>query len=158
MDPAVLRRREMEGLGGGSFRLPPGTAGSSSFYLPEAEGAGAQGRNGLGGPPPLRIGRLRRLLFSPAAGDGGVQCGFRRRVGGTMKGAVAGLRPLCLGRLCASWTTTACLCRISSIRQSLRQSSRQSFGTSLAAGARLLSKSPTRSNWPAKPARGPTEP
>ncbi len=29
------------------------------------------------------------MLFSPTAGDGGVQHGFRRRVGGAMKGAVA---------------------------------------------------------------------
>jgi hypothetical protein len=30
MDSAVLRRREMEGRSGCSFRLPPGTAGSSA--------------------------------------------------------------------------------------------------------------------------------
>jgi hypothetical protein len=71
------------------FRLPPGTAGSSSFYLPEAEGVCAKGRNGPGGPPPQRNGRSGRLLFSLIAGDGGVQHGFRRRVGGAMKGAVA---------------------------------------------------------------------
>jgi hypothetical protein len=42
LDPAVLRRREMEGRGDCSFRLPPGTAGSSSVIFAGGRVLGAQ--------------------------------------------------------------------------------------------------------------------
>jgi hypothetical protein len=188
--PDTDRRSEMEGRGDLLFRLPPGTAESSSVlfaggHVPARKGtkwtrrssAVAKWKVGTtalfayrrGRRDPVRpqtpsrvhdvVAGLTSTGYAPAQREfcGSVFVGLCARAAGHLRlyWVVGGDHGR---RLCASWLHPACHGRISNIRQSSRQSLRQSFVISQAAGVRLRGKSPTRSNWPAKPARGLTEP